>query len=159
MKFASSIDELIDLDDIRGLSGLELLQGVRDGKFAAPPICRPINYELYSVEPGRVVFRGTPKFDHLNPLRGVHGGWYGTVLDSCMSCAVHTLLPPGRTYTTLEYKINITRAIPVGSLVEAIGWVDHSGRSTGVASGEIRGVEDGKLYATGTATCLSMDLP
>jgi uncharacterized protein (TIGR00369 family) len=68
----------------------------------------------------------------------VHGGWYGTLLDSCMGCAVMTALPRGRVYTTLEYKVNLLRAIPLGTEVIATGTVTHAGRSTAVASGEIR---------------------
>jgi uncharacterized protein (TIGR00369 family) len=71
-----------------------------------------------------------------------------------MACAVMTKLPRGAIYTTLEYKVNLTRAIPVGTEILAEGWSDHAGRSTAVASGEIRGAEDGKLYATGSTTCL-----
>ena len=67
-----------------------------------------------------------------------------------------TKLPKGSVYTTLEYKINITRAIPLGMKVLATGLILHAGRSTGVATGEVRGVEDGKLYATGSTTCLIM---
>ncbi|MFO7771785.1 MAG: PaaI family thioesterase, partial [Roseovarius gahaiensis] len=80
------------------------------------------------------------------------------ILDSCMGCAVMTKVPRGSVYTTLEYKVNITRAIPLGLRVRATGVVDHAGRSTGVASGEIRGIDDGKLYATGSTTCLIMKL-
>jgi len=32
------------------------------------------------------------------------------------------------------------------------------GRSTGVAHGKIVGVEDGKLYATGSTTCIVMKI-
>ena len=67
-----------------------------------------------------------------------------------------SLVPQGSYYTTLEYKINITRGIPLGLEIEAIGEVDHVGRSTGVSHGQIRGVEDGKLYATGSTTCIIM---
>jgi len=69
-----------------------------------------------------------------------------------------TKVPRGSAYTTLEYKVNITRAIPLGLRVQATGVVEHAGRSTGVATGEIRGIEDGKLYATGSTTCLIMQL-
>ena len=68
-------------------------------------------------------------------------------------------VPKGSFYTTLEYKVNITRTIPPGMTVRAIGTTSHAGRSTGVASGEIRGIEDGKLYATGSTTCLIMRGP
>jgi len=88
----------------------------------------------------------------------VHGGWYGTLLDSAMACAVMTRVPRGSVYTTLEYKINILRAIPLGTQIDCIGTTDHVGRSTGVAQGKIIGVEDGKLYATGSTTCILMKL-
>jgi len=78
------------------------------------------------------------------------------LLDSCMACAVMTRVPQGSVYTTLEYKINILRPIPTGLVVQGIGKIDHSGRSTGVAHGEIIGLEDGKLYATGSTTCIIM---
>lgn len=66
--------------------------------------------------------------------------------------------PRGSVYTTLEYKINILRGLPLGMEIDCIGVTDHVGRSTGVAHGEIRGVEDGKLYATGSTTCIVMKL-
>jgi acyl-coenzyme A thioesterase PaaI-like protein len=42
--------------------------------------------------------------------------------------------------------------------IECTGWVDHAGRTTGVAHGELRGLEDGKLYATGSTTCIIMKM-
>jgi acyl-coenzyme A thioesterase PaaI-like protein len=71
---------------------------------------------------------------------------------------VMTKVPRGSIYTTLEYKINILRAIPLGMMVDCNGVINHVGRSTGVAHGEIRGVEDGKLYATGSTTCIVMKI-
>ena len=73
-----------------------------------------------------------------------------------MACAVMTIVPKGSYYTTLEYKVNIVRSIPIGMQVRATGTVQHAGRSTGVSVGELRGVEDGKLYATGSTTCIIM---
>lgn len=75
-----------------------------------------------------------------------------------MACAVMTRVPEGSVYTTLEYKINILRAIPLGTSIDCTGVVDHAGRSTGVAHGEIRGTEDGRLFATGSTTCIIMKL-
>lgn len=145
-------------DTMLSLSGLEFMQAMLRGDISGPPICTPMGYRLHAVAEGRVAFRGTPEFQHMNPIGGVHGGWYGTLLDSCMACAVMTKVPKGSAYTTLEYKINITRAIPLGTQIEAIGQIDHAGRSTGVAHGEIRGVADGRLYATGSTTCLIMQM-
>lgn len=155
---ATSPDQMPDLDTTLSMSGLEFMQAMRDGKISRPPISALMNYTLDKVEVGKVVFRGTPEFRHTNPAGGVHGGWYGTLLDSCMSCAVMTATPKGSVYTTLEYKVNLTGAIPVGAEIIATGTTDHAGRTTGVASGEIRDAETGKLYATGSATCLIMKL-
>ncbi|GIT89683.1 thioesterase [Jannaschia pagri] len=143
-------------DTVLGQSGLAFMEGIRDGRLPPPPISRVLNYRVTDVSEGRVVFVGTPLPDHCNPLGTVHGGWYGTLLDSAMSCAVHTTVPQGQVYTTLEYKVNVTRSIPVGLEVAVEGLVQHAGRTTGVANGWIRGVADGKTYATGSATCLIM---
>ena len=153
---ATSLDQMPDLETTLSLSGLEFMQAMLNGEISRPPISALMNYTLETVETGKAVFRGTPQFQHTNPAGGVHGGWYGTLMDSCMSCAVMTMTPKGSVYTTLEYKVNLTRAIPVGTEILAIGTIDHAGRTTGVAHGEIRGAADGKLYATGSATCLIM---
>ncbi len=157
--YAKGPEELLGPADMASMSGEEFMRGIRDGTLPAPPISRTLGYHLHSVDKGRVVFRGTPTFDYTNPLGTVHGGWYGTLLDSAMACAVQTMVPKGAAYTTLEYKINILRSIPLGTEVDCIGVADHVGRSTGVAHGEIRGIEDGKLYATGSTTCIVLQLP
>jgi len=154
--FASSPADLPDRETLLSMSGLEFMAAIRDGNLPNPPIAKNLNYCVDTVEEGRVVFRGTPQFDHCNPMGTVHGGWYGTLLDSCMACAVMTRVPKGSVYTTLEYKVNITRPIPLGTEILAEGIVSHAGRSTGVAEGTIRGVSDGKLYATGSTTCIIM---
>ncbi|MDP2061617.1 MAG: PaaI family thioesterase [Phaeovulum sp.] len=151
--------EMPTRNDLLSRSGLEFMQAVAKGELSGPPIAGVLNYTLHLVEPGRVAFRGTPRFEHTNPMGGVHGGWYGALLDSCMACAVMTMVPKGQYYTTLEYRINIARALPVGMEIEALGEVQHAGRSTGIARGEIRGLADGKLYATGSTTCLIMGSP
>jgi uncharacterized protein (TIGR00369 family) len=158
MNIARTASDLLSTAEVVSMSGLEFMQGIVEGRHPGPPIGETMGYTLHAVEDGRVVFRGTPQFNVANPLGTVHGGWYGTLLDSAMACAVMTKVPRGSVYTTLEYKINITRAIPLGMVIDCIGVVDHSGRSTGIAHGEIRGVEDGKLYATGSTTCIIMDM-
>ena len=153
---AQSPADLPSQAEILGLSGLEFMQGILDGTVPGPPIGQLLGYTLHAVSEGRAVFRGAPPFAATNPTGAVHGGWYGTLLDSAMACAVMTRVPRGAVYTTLEYKINILRPIPVGLTVDCEGLTDHVGRSTGVAHGEIRGLEDGKLYATGSTTCIVM---
>ena len=153
-KHAKSPDDLLTFDEAVSMSGLDFILGIIEGINPAPPISQAMGYRLHAASKGVAVFRGTPTFDFCNPMGTLHGGWYGTLLDSAMACAVQTMLPKGTAYTTLEYKVNIIRPIPLGTEIDAIGEVSHSGRSTGVAEGQIVGVEDGKLYATGSTTCL-----
>lgn len=158
MNIPKSPSDLLSQAEVLSMSGLEFMQGILDGRVPGPPIGPTLGYALHEVSDGRVVFRGAPGFETTNPMGTVHGGWYGTLLDSAMACAVMTKVPKGSVYTTLEYKINIIRPIPIGMMIDCEGVIDHSGRSTGVAHGEIRGVEDGKLYATGSTTCIIMAL-
>lgn len=157
-RLAQSLADLPSQDELLSMSGLDFMQGILDGTVPGPPIGHTLGYALHEVRDGEVTFRGTPEFDVTNPMGTVHGGWYGTLLDSAMACAVMTKVPAGSVYTTLEYKINLTRGIPLGMEIACTGRVDHAGRSTGVATGEIRGVENGKLYATGSTTCIIMKL-
>jgi uncharacterized protein (TIGR00369 family) len=157
--FAQDAHGLPGRDRTLSMSGLAFMQAILSGEVANPPIGNTLGFALDAVEEGRVVFRGTPTFESLNPIGTVHGGWYGTLLDSAMACAVMTKVPRGSLYTTLEYKVNITRAIPLGTEVLAEGIVSHSGRTTGVAEGTIRDAATGKLYATGSTTCLIMQMP
>ncbi len=157
-RIATSPQDLATPAEMLERSGMEFMQDMMAGRPAGPPIGATLNYWPESVEDGKVAFVGAPQFAHTNPMGTVHGGWYGTVLDSCMACAVMTRVPKGSVYTTLEYKISILRSIPLDMMVRATGRVQHAGRSTGVAEGEIRGIEDGKLYATGTTTCIIMKM-
>ena len=139
------------------MSGMDFMQGMLAGRMAPSGIWRVMGFRLDSVAPGRVTFRGRPGPEHANPVGAVHGGWYGTLLDSAMGCAVMTAVPQGKWYTTLEYKISLIRPVAFGAEVEVTGMLDHCGRSTAVAHGEIRGLADGRLHATGTTTCLLLD--
>lgn len=145
-------------DDLRRLSGLEIVRGWVSGELPEPPIVKTMNYRFTGAEEGRCVLEGAPLETHLNPFGAIHGGWFGTVMDTATACAVLTRLRPGQTYTTLEYKVNTIRALSVGTEVVATGWCEHAGRSTGVAQGEIRG-RDGRLYALGQQTVMIMKVP
>lgn len=154
---AQSPEQLIDTPTLLSMSGYEFLCAVRDGTVSGPPIAALSGFEIDEVAEGRVSFRGAPAFQNTNILGGVHGGWYATILDSCLACAVISQTPRGRVSTTLELKINITRALPVGTEVIATGTVQHIGRSTGIASAELRDAKNGRLYATGSTTCMVLD--
>ncbi|HEU0223318.1 MAG TPA: PaaI family thioesterase [Paracoccaceae bacterium] len=150
--------DLLPREQAAAMTGIEFLTGMLEGRLPAPPITRTLNFRLHEVGPGRVEFRGVPGFEVMNPIGTVHGGWYGTLLDSCMACAVMSRLERGQAYTTLEFKVNIIRPIPLGLEVAAVGEVSHVGRSTGVAEGRLVGVADGRLFATGSTTCLVMSV-
>ena len=148
--------DVLSMEEILEIPGLEMMQGILKGIYPAAPIAKILNYKVHAVEKGKVVFRGTPNLESRNPMGTIHGGWYGTILDSAMACAVMTTLPAGKIQTTLEFKVNIIRPIPTGLTVDAIGIVEHSGKSTGVAVGSLIDIETGKLYASSSTTCIIM---
>jgi uncharacterized protein (TIGR00369 family) len=150
---------IVTLTDIAGLNGLQTMQGVLNGSLPYATIAKTLDYLLVEVQDGLAAFQGTPGPTLLNPMGGIHGGWYATLLDSAMACAVHTKIPKGRSYTTAELSVNIVKAIrPDVQRVRAIGEVVHCGRQLATAHGRLVG-PDGTLYAHGTTTCLVFDLP
>lgn len=146
-------------EQLMGKSGLEIFAAMMGGELPVPPISQTMGFLLVEAGSGRAVFQGKPDFAYYNPLGSVHGGWYATLLDSAVACAVHSTLPVGRSYTTLELKVNMIKGLSVKvPLVRAEGRVVHAGRQTAVAEGKIYGA-DGTLYAHATTTCLIFDLP
>jgi len=142
-----------------GKTGLELMQAMLTGELPYAHIAETLDFMLVQVGPGTAVFQSTPQLKHYNPLGSVHGGWYATLLDSAVGCAVHTMMPVGRGYTTAELSINIVRAaFDTSGPLRAIGTVIHCGRQLATAEGRIVG-PDGKLYAHATTTCLVFELP
>ena len=142
------------LDQVMHLSGLEFMQGILEGRFPPPPITAVLKFELVELEHGRAVFAGVPEFAFYNPIGVVHGGYAATLLDSCMGCAVHTTLPAGQAYTTLEFKINFVRAMTDKTgRVRAEGRMIHPGNRAATAEGHLYDAQ-GKLLAHATTTCL-----
>jgi len=141
-------------DQLKSTGGLEFWEQALQGTVPAPPVTRTLGFVPISVARGEAVFQGTPGFEHYNPLGVVHGGYFFTLLDSAAGCAVHTTLPAGTGFTTLELKINFIRALTTTTgPVRALGKVIHSGKRTAIAEGRIEDPH-GKLYALCTATCL-----
>ena len=141
-------------DQVAGLTGLEVFAAIFAGQLPPPPIGETLDFLPIHIEYGVAVFQGKPNQRHYNPLGTVHGGWFATLLDSAVGCAVHSTLPAGRGYTTLELKLNIVRALTDAvPLVRAEGKILHGGRQIATAEGRIVG-PDGKLYAHATTTCL-----
>ena|SRR5688572_12945713 len=138
----------------RGLSGLEFLQKIVAGELPPPPIAALMNFEIVELSEGRAVFAVEPKEYHYNPIGVVHGGLAATLLDSAMGCAVHSTLPAGAAYTTLEIKVNFVRPMTAETRrVRAEAKLIHLGGRTATAEGRVVD-EAGKLYAHATTTCL-----
>ena len=145
-------------EHLKGKTGLEQMQAMLSGSMPYPHIAETLDFALVDIEPGKAVFQGTPQLKHYNPLGSVHGGWYATLLDSAVGCAIHTMMPAGRGYTTAELSVNIVRAASHKSgPLRAIGTVIHCGKQLATAEGRIVG-PDGKLYAHATTTCLVFDM-
>jgi uncharacterized protein (TIGR00369 family) len=141
-------------DQVAGMSGLQIMQAMLAGELPYPHIAETLDFGLVHVEKGTATFQGTPQLKHYNPLGSVHGGWYATLLDSALGCAVHTMMAVGQGYTTAELGINIVRAASAMSgPLRAVGNVIHCGHQLATAEARIVGA-DGKLYAHGTTTCL-----
>jgi len=136
------------------MPGVAFLRAIAERKLPAPPIANLMGFEITEVGEGRVVFAVQPQEYHYNPIGMVHGGLAATLLDSAMGCAVHSLLPEGRAYTTLELKVNFVRALKRDTgRVRAIGKAIHLGGKVATAEGTLVDAS-GKLYAHGTTTCL-----
>lgn len=137
-----------------GLSGIEYLQKIALGELPPPPIGALMNFRVAEVSEGCAVFLVEPAEYHYNPIGVVHGGLAATLLDSAMGCAVHSTLPAGATYTTLEIKVNYIRPMSAEmGLVRCEANTIHVGGRTAIAEGKIIDAK-GKLYAHGTTTCL-----
>lgn len=138
----------------RSMTGMEYLQAMMAGEFPPPPIAHTLGFTLDTVEEGRAVFGVEPAEYHYNPIGMVHGGVAATLMDSAMGCAVHSRLPAGVGYTTLEMKINLLRAITMDTgPVRCEGTVIHLGRTTALAEAKMTDAQ-GRLLAHATSTCM-----
>jgi uncharacterized protein (TIGR00369 family) len=152
-------DPKLPAEAARAMAGLDLMRALRDGAVPPPPVIDLIGISLTEVDEGRVVMCLTPAEYHYNPIGTVHGGVLATLLDSVMGCAVHTTLPKGRGYTSLEIKVNYVRAVTSASgELSAEGKIVHGGARSAVAEARVLDAK-GRLCATASTTCLVFDLP
>jgi uncharacterized protein (TIGR00369 family) len=147
------------LADLRARSGVEFFEAIGSGRLPTPPISHTLDIWPIEWDAGRMVFQGIPAIAHYNPLGSVHGGWIAAMLDSAVGCAVHSTLPAGKGYTTLELKVSYVRAVTADSgALRAEGKVIHVGGQVATAEGRLYDAS-GKLYAHATTTCLIFSLP
>ena len=138
----------------RTMSGLEYLRKLVSGELPPSGMVQLLNFRLTEVSEGRAVFTVQADEQHYNGLGIAHGGLAATVLDSALGCAINSMMPAGKVFTTLEMKINYLRPIKreLGEL-RCEANVIHVGGRTAIAEGRIIDAE-GKIYAHGTATCI-----
>jgi uncharacterized protein (TIGR00369 family) len=137
-----------------GMSGAEFFAAVAAGTVPLPPVMRALDFDGVAFGEGSAAFRLTPQEFHYNPLGTVHGGVFATLLDSACGCAVHTLLPSGVFYTSLDLSVKFLRPVTVETgPITAEGSVVHLGRRTALAEARITDAA-GKVYVTATSSCL-----
>jgi uncharacterized protein (TIGR00369 family) len=153
-------DDPASMADVgRKMSGRDYLEAICAGRLPPPPVANLVGFTMDEVGDGTATMSMAPHESQYNPIGCVHGGIVATLLDSVMGCAVHSKVPAGRGYTTLEIKVNYLRAVTSRvPLLRGQGRVIHFGRQTAMAEGSIVD-EAGRLYAQGTTTCLIFDLP
>ena len=144
----------------RGLSmpGIDYLKAMIAGELPPPPMARLMQFDLVDVEPGKVVFTCEPDASMYNPSGAIHGGLVCTVLDSVAGLALHSTLPAGKGYTSIEIKVNYLKAVRLdASPLSATGTVVKSGARVGFTEGVVTDAS-GKVVATATSTLLIFDL-
>jgi uncharacterized protein (TIGR00369 family) len=141
------------------MTGIDFVRAIFDGRLPAPPIMQTIEPFDSVAKPGHVVFYSTPGFRHYNPIGSVHGGYAATLLDSAMGLAVHSMLPPGTGYTTLEFKISFIRGMTMDTgAVRSEGRTLNVGRRAATAEARLTDAK-GRLLAHATTTCLVFEIP
>lgn len=121
-----------------GMSGLEIMRGIRDGTLPAPPMARTIGFRCVVAEPGEIAMRLDYDGSLENTLRMLHGGVAATMLDTAMGAAAHAMLPLGSAVVTLDLTLTYMRPIDARNTpVTATGRVLNVGRRTVYVSGEV----------------------
>ncbi|WP_211244175.1 PaaI family thioesterase [Actinospica robiniae] len=140
-------------------SGLRLFELYREGALEPSGIAELLDLRCPEVEEGRIVFTAKSRRDFANPLGMLHGGIAATLLDSAMGCAVHTTLPAGMVYTSLDISVRYIRAGAVdGGELRAEGRVVHRGRKIRTAEATLTD-EQGRVLATATSSLMIMAAP
>ena len=141
------------------MPGIDFVRAVFGGKLPTPPIMQTVEPYDYTAEPGVVTFHSVPGFRHYNPIGSVHGSYAAALLDSAMGMAVHSMLPAGTGYTTLEFKISFIRGMTEDTgPVRSEGRTLNVGRRAATAEGRITDAK-GRLLAHATTTCLVFEFP
>jgi uncharacterized protein (TIGR00369 family) len=141
------------------MAGIDFVRALFDGRLPTPPILQTVEPFDCAAEPGTVVMHSIPDFRHYNPIGSVHGGYAATLLDSVMGLAIHSMLPPGSGYTTLEFKISFIKGITKDTVsIRSEGRILNVGRRAATAEARLTDTQ-GRLLAHATTTCLVFEIP
>lgn len=141
------------------MSGLRYWRSVAAGHLPPPPIGELFGMQVRDAEPGRITFTCTPDGSMYNPLGMVHGGTVCTLLDTALACALHTTLPQGVGYTSVEIKVSYLKQVTLASgELTAVGTVVKAGSRIGFTEGKVTD-RSGTVVATATSTLLIFELP
>jgi uncharacterized protein (TIGR00369 family) len=141
------------------MDGREYVQATIDGRLPHPPITQLMQFELVSVEPGEAVFTCTPDESAYNAVGAIAGGVVCTLLDTAVGAAVHSTMPQGKGFASLEIKVNFLKAVrPSSGALTATGQVVKSGSRTAFTEGTVTDAS-GSLVATASSTLLIIDFP
>jgi uncharacterized protein (TIGR00369 family) len=144
---------------VASMPGIDFVRAMVAGRLPAPPIMQTIEPFDYVADPGIITFHSIPGFRHYNPIGSVHGSYAAALLDSAMGLAVHSMLPAGTGYTTLEFKISFIRGMTKDTgPVKSEGRTLSVGRRAATAEGRITDSK-GRLLAHATTTCLVFEIP
>jgi len=139
------------------MDGIDYLQAMSDEKFSMPPLLHTLDFTVTLIEKGNVVFEFVPQEFHYNPIGTVHGGIISAILDSAMGCSVHSLLPAGKGYSTLELKVNFLKAITIKTgKLKTMGKVINLGGRTALVEAQLVD-ENNTIYAHAVSTCLILN--
>lgn len=140
-------------------SGLEMLQAFAAGDLPAPPVMDLMDVAAIEVVEGSFTVYLDPQEFHYNPLGSMHGGVISTMLDTAAACSVHTTLPAGVGYTSLDLTVKFLRPVTVATgRLKCQGAVLQRGRRTALAEARMTDPQ-GRLVAHATSSCLIFDLP
>jgi uncharacterized protein (TIGR00369 family) len=139
-------------------NGLELLQAMARGELPAPPIMHLVDMAGIEAEEGSVTVYLDPQEFHYNPLGTMHGGVVSTLLDTAAACSVHSTLPAGVGYTSLDLTVKFLRPVTVSTgRLTCTGTVLQRGRRTALAEARLTDPQ-GRLIAHATSSCLIFDI-
>ena len=144
---------------VASMAGIDFVRAIFERRLPEPPIMQTVEPFDCTVEPGVVAIHSIPGIRHYNPIGSVHGGYAAILMDSAMGLAIHSTLPAGSGYTTLEFKISFIKGMSKDSgTVRTEGRTLSIGRRAATAEARITDA-NGRLLAHATTTCLVFEIP